>query len=221
MATQYAFGQIATNGLVLSLDAADKNSYIGSGTVWNDLSGNGYSGSLINTPTFNSANGGSIVFNGTNQYISTPLNIDANPNTIGAWCYPTAITSTAGYGIVLTDNGGWDKGFEINNSLWQIHTGNNLASTGVLARVNIWQFACISYTNSATKFYVDGRLIYTGAAPAATAGSNVEIGRANYLGGAGSRWFVGRISSVQIYNRELSEAEVLNNFNAVKSRFGL
>jgi hypothetical protein len=63
MATQYAFGQIVTNGLVLSLDAADKNSYPGSGTVWSDLSGNNNNNTLVATPTFSSANGGSLVFN--------------------------------------------------------------------------------------------------------------------------------------------------------------
>jgi hypothetical protein len=212
---------VRDSSLVLELDAADKNSYPGSGTVWRDLSGNNKSGSLTNGPTFSSDGGGSIVFDGTNDYINTSLNIDANPNTICAWCYPTAITSTNGYGVVLTDNGGWDKGFEINNSLWQIHTGNNIVSTGVLATVNAWQHGCLSYTNSATKFYVNGVLIWTGAAPVASAGSNVEIGRANYLGGAGSRFFVGRISIVNIYNRELSSTEITQNYNEQKSRFGL
>ena len=70
MSTQYAFGQIINNGLVLSLDAADKNSYPGSGTVWSDLSGNNNTGSLINTPTFSNINGGSFLFNGTNQSVS-------------------------------------------------------------------------------------------------------------------------------------------------------
>ena len=59
---------IVTNGLVLALDAANRRSYISGSFVWNDISGNRNSGSLINGPTFDSANGGSIVFDGTNDY---------------------------------------------------------------------------------------------------------------------------------------------------------
>ncbi len=80
MATQYAFGKIVTNGLVLALNAADKNSYPGSGTAWRDVSGNNNSGTLTNTPTFNSGNGGSIVFNGTNQYIEVTPPISSLSN---------------------------------------------------------------------------------------------------------------------------------------------
>ena len=174
MSTQYANGKIVTAGLVLALDAADRNSYVSGSTVWNDVSGNGNNGTLTNGPTFNSGSGGSIVFDGVNDYVNTPLNIDANPNTICSWCYPTAVTSSAGYGIVLTDNGGWDKGFEINSSLWQIHVGANLTSTGVPAIANIWQNGCLTYTNTSMNFYLNGVLVWSGGSPGGSAGSNVE-----------------------------------------------
>jgi hypothetical protein len=54
MATQYAFGKIVTDGLVLSLDAADKNSYPGSGTTWTDLSGRGFNCSMTGSVSYNS-----------------------------------------------------------------------------------------------------------------------------------------------------------------------
>ena len=57
------------NGLVLALDAANTKSYPGSGTTWTDLSGRGNTGTLTNGPTYSSANGGSIVFDGTNDYV--------------------------------------------------------------------------------------------------------------------------------------------------------
>ena len=213
---------IVSDGLVLYLDAGSPNSYRPDfGTMWKDMSGNGYNGTLTNGTTFDNANGGTIVFDGVNDYANTSLNIDANPNTICSWCYPTAVTSNAGYGIVLTDNGGWDKGFEINNSLWQIHAGTNLTSTGFTAIANIWQYGCLSYTNTSMNFYVNGALVWSGGSPGGSAGSNVEIGRANYQGGNGSRFFVGKIANVSIYNRELTASEVLQNYNAQKSRFGL
>jgi hypothetical protein len=71
MATNYS-PKIVTDGLVLSLDAADKNSYIGSGTTWTDLSANGHVGTLTNGPTFDSNNGGAIDFDGDNDYVTVP-----------------------------------------------------------------------------------------------------------------------------------------------------
>jgi len=71
----------------LCLDAADRKSYSGSGTAWNDLSGNNRNGTLTNGPTFSSANGGSIVFDGTNDYVVTN-NIDlsgTNKVSIDMW----------------------------------------------------------------------------------------------------------------------------------------
>lgn len=59
-----------TNGLILSLDAANTRSYPGSGTVWTDLSRSGINGTLTNGPTFNTANGGNIVLDGTDDYVN-------------------------------------------------------------------------------------------------------------------------------------------------------
>ena len=73
--------RIVTNGLVFCVDAADTNSYPGSGTTWFDLSGNGNNGTLNNGPTFNSANRGSIVFDGTNDWISVTRNSSLSPTS--------------------------------------------------------------------------------------------------------------------------------------------
>ena len=87
MATQYAFGQIVTNGLVLSLDAADLNSYPSSGTTWRDLSGNNntatlaFSGSSGALPVFDSTNGGRFIFNGSSSYGTIPNNTSLKPTT--------------------------------------------------------------------------------------------------------------------------------------------
>ena len=92
------FTPIVTDGLVLYLDAANTKSYPGTGTSWLDLSKNGSTISLINNPTFNSNNGGNIVFNGINQYGSTPstslFNFGSNNFTIDVWCFFDASTST-------------------------------------------------------------------------------------------------------------------------------
>lgn len=213
---------IHDSSLVMHLDAVNTKSYPGSGTDWFDLSGTNNTGSLKNNPTFSSSNTASIIFDGLDDYVQTPLNIDSNPVSIMAWCRPYDVTSLNGRGIVLTDNGGWDKGLEFNNSQWLVHVGNNYAYTGVAATANTWYNCCLVYTASNIFLYVNGILIWTyGSAPGSSAGSTVEIGRANYSAGAGSRFFSGAISVVAIYNRALSSDEVLQNYNAVKSRFGL
>jgi hypothetical protein len=82
--------RIVTDGLVLALDAANSLSYPGSGTTWTDLSGKGNNGTLVNGPTFSPTNGGSIVFDGTNDYISFPNNpnLDSQAITMESWSNP-------------------------------------------------------------------------------------------------------------------------------------
>ena len=119
MATKYS-PKIITNGLVLSLDAANNKSYPRSGTTWSDLSGNSNTGTLTNGPTFSSANGGSIVFDGVDDYISGTNNSSLqllNDLTIGAWVKlgsggndsqgifeKMVNTGYSGYGITRQDN---------------------------------------------------------------------------------------------------------------------
>ena len=74
--------KIVTNGLVLALDAADKNSYPGTGTIWKDLTTNANNGTLVNTPTFSNSNGGTLLFNGTNQAIDVTSNSSLRPTNV-------------------------------------------------------------------------------------------------------------------------------------------
>lgn len=209
---------IVKNGLVLNLDAGNRKSYISGSTNWIDLSGNNNSGSLKNGTFFTSSFGGGFVFDGVDDYILTPLNIDANPYTVSAWCYPY---NTSGQrGIFLTDNGQWDKGIEINGGYWYVHNGSANSNTGVPASVNTWYNCCVVYATDNIYFYVNGVKVWTyGSPPSATNGSTIEIGRANYFAGGGSRFFTGIISTLTAYNRVLSDSEILQNYNANKSRF--
>ena len=80
---------IVLNGLVLYLDAGNPLSYPGTGTIWTDLSNFGNNGTLINGPTFNSGNGGNIVFDGTNDFVTCGTAIGKLPNfTISCWIKP-------------------------------------------------------------------------------------------------------------------------------------
>jgi hypothetical protein len=80
--------KIITDGLVLYLDAANPKSYVSGSTTWGDLSRGGNNGTLVNGPTFSSANGGSIVFDGVNDYINCGTNSSLRPSqqiTINSW----------------------------------------------------------------------------------------------------------------------------------------
>jgi len=91
--------KITTNGLVLAIDAADKNSYPGSGTVWTDLSGNRNTGTLNNGPTYNSLVGGNILLDGTDDYVSVENNTILNPSniTVSIWVKRNAYQSSIIY----------------------------------------------------------------------------------------------------------------------------
>jgi hypothetical protein len=93
---------IVTDGLVLALDAANTKSYPGSGTVWKDLSGNGNNGTLINGPTFDTGNLGSIEFDGVDDWTSfgNILNTGTSDFTISAWVKSTSTATGNNNGIV-------------------------------------------------------------------------------------------------------------------------
>ena len=119
MATQYANGKIVTDGLVLSLNAADRNSYPGSGTTWTDTSGNGNNGTLTNGPTFNSGNGGYIQFDGTNDRVdiadANSLDFGTGGFTILVWV--GGITSYPGSSGAIIWKG---SRFDANLAGWSI-----------------------------------------------------------------------------------------------------
>ena len=96
----YFSPRIVTSGLVLALDAADRNSYPRTGTTWTDLSGNGYNGTLTNSPTFSNSNGGSIIFDGTNDYTSTSLDLSLNNTnsvSISMWIKTGNLSQSKGF----------------------------------------------------------------------------------------------------------------------------
>ena len=112
---------ITTNGLILSLDAANRKSYPGSGTTWFDRSGNGINGILTNGPTFSAANGGSLVFDGINDVVNTTTSIidrsDGQEITVSCWIKPTR---TSGQYSVFCTNRSNDMG--IYNWIFYQHT---------------------------------------------------------------------------------------------------
>ena len=88
MSTSFAFTPIVTDGLILYLDAANTKSYISGSTDWYDLTTYNNDGTLTNGPTFSSTNGGSIVFDGVNDYVQVNNSDILNPTqtiTLSVW----------------------------------------------------------------------------------------------------------------------------------------
>ena len=232
MATRYS-PAIVTSGLVLCLDAANNKSYSGTGTSWADLSGNNNTGTLTNGPTFSGANGGVIVFDGIDDYVAGGnLGSFYSQGTISYWMYSTAVenyrnpfstnyngvnvgirfeqyTTASPYGgfnVVIGNDVGTYTGFSYSPSA--ILTVNSWYNV-----VLVWNTVtnnAIGYLNGVLKFD-ESHTYWATTLPA------IAIGN----GFSSARYFKGNISSVGIYNKALSATEVLQNYNATKSRFGL
>ena len=226
MATQYAFGKIVTNGLVLALDAADKNSYPGSGTTWSDMSGIGNTNTLTNGPTFSSTNGGSIVFDGANDYI----NVTCVSNTIRAY------NSSTEFIIKLPLYSGGQRCILSYRSANTMYIGKN--SGGIFVFYNTLNVAAYTVgsivdgaiahcvvtcdaSNNLLSTYINGTLAGSVTRTGWTTTYNTTLGLGYDLSGGTEEYMVGNMYVFRHYNKVLSSAEVLQNYNAQKSRFNL
>jgi hypothetical protein len=226
----YFKNNLTTNGLILHLDAGNKNSYSGSGTTWYDLSSYGTNGTLLNGVGFSSSNGGCLSFDGADDYatISSYSNINLNEGTVCAWVKYTNITTNrvvVSYGgngsntgfLLQNENDVSNKfGFSTVRSTWSsTYVGNTVSSP----LVNTWIYQVGWYTPTQNKIFINGYLYNMTTATSAplSASTNLWIGNEPNR----SYYFVGNIGAVHIYNRALPTAEILNNYYATKTRFGL
>lgn len=213
--------KIVTDGLVLALDAGNVKSYVSGSTTWFDKSGNAYNGTLTNGPTFNSANGGSIVFDGIDDYVQTNYSgiLGTNPRTFSVWFKPDTSQNRnlLGYGALSSHNM-WDIVLYEGNV--GIHLYSSGAEAGTPYTVGNWQNITFTYTHPTIKSYMNGvyKNSYTSNTINTLIGDNLSIAKGAY---SSYFYFDGNIPSIQIYNRELTAAEVLQNFNALRGRFGI
>ena len=243
--SSFGGGKIVTNGLVLSLDAANVKSYAGTGTAWTDKSGIGNNGVLTNGPTFNSSNGGNIVFDGVDDYVPLVNNgsIDFGTGstvgfTIEACFKLTNITSPR----VLIANRSADSSPNTDYMIFYDNVSTNFYfGTGTSADTGAWWTVQTAFPNnnvninttyfiSATlqatgttsgnkSFFCNGKTINTTYTQKAVKTlTPVHIGKSNV---SSLFPFSGNISHLRIYNRALSSSEILQNYTAQKSRFGL
>jgi hypothetical protein len=213
------------NGLVLALDAGNSKSYPGSGTTWSDISGRGNTGTLTNGPTYSSANGGSIAFDGTNDYVSVANSNSLNPPTNTLICWAKSNTSTWNeYGFLMSKRDVFVMHPNISSTTvdYYYYLNNTYVSQQItVSNITVWNMYACSWDGTNINAYLNGALINSGVktGPLNTSDTGViEIGRDDGLGG---RVFNGNIAQVSIYNRALSAAEVSQNYNALRGRYGI
>jgi hypothetical protein len=207
-------------------------------STWTDLSGNGNTGTLTNGPTYSSANGGSIVFDGTNDYVTLSNTSNLRPGagdfTIEAWIYKTG-TSGGNVGDVATiygtawsggsAAGAWilyaneNSGTKITFAIW--NTGIVTSTTTILT--NQWYHIVVSRIGTTVRLYINNVLESTGTSSANAYNSTYPIYVGLYTDPNGfAGYFNGRIPIVRLYNgKGLTATEITQNYNALRGRFGL
>jgi hypothetical protein len=244
--THIATKGVVQSGLVLNLDAGVSSSYSGSGTTWTDLSGNGNTGTLTNGPTYNSSNGGSIVFDGSNDYVTTnSFNGDSNSAlSVFCWVYPTNLTSGQDSGNFLNWIINKRNTTSPNSNSWQLCARNSYPLVNIwdnndtliseisstiqsnslsTFQLNKWQytgFVTDGTNNGSLKIYINDKVNYSGILTGnrGIESKPIDIG---VTGWSKSLPWVGNIAQVSIYNKALTAAEIQQNFNATRGRFGI
>ena len=214
---------IVTDGLVLCLDAANQRSYPKSGTTWSDLKGSN-DGTLTNEPTFDSANKGSLTFDGTNQYveIANSSQFHNQRMTASIWINPQAV-NTSNYTHLFwkkhTNSPYTSFGLWLEQSTRNIYGGfgQNHESSGSIIPLDEWTFVSLTYDGSYRRIFLNGLL------DVETADSNHTIQYDSnpilLAYGDYNLEFNGKISIAQIYNRALTGDEVRQNYLATRGRY--
>jgi len=207
------------------IDAGQTSSYSGSGTAWNDISGNGNNGTLVNSPTFTSAGDASYFSFGsagsqrTSFTYQTPVQTAATAFTWNIWTYPTANQD----GYVLMGYRGTTplQFYKLTTQKFEMYP----AEVFQLFTLNVWQNICVIYDGTQVgtanmKMYVNGTQVGSRDADQPDLSPSAMP---FYVGGdpIASEFATARISQVLVYNRALSTIEIAQNYNAVKSRYGL
>ena len=205
------------------MDAANRNSYPGSGTTWTDLINSGSNGTLINGPTFDSNNGGSLVLDGSNDYI----NVQCKSNTIRAY------NSTTQFIIKLPTYTGGQRNILSYRSVNSLYIGKgsggifcyyNTLSPSPAYTVGTIADNAVAYvavtcdaTNNLLSTYINGKL----EGSVSRTGWVTSYNTTMTLGGSDIEYTLGNFYSFSHYDRVLSATEVLQNFAALRGRYGI
>ena len=231
MAVTYQNNGVVRDGLVFYIDAANQRSYPGSGTVWNSLKNSNNSGSIDNNPTFSTNNSGFFTFDQVGDKVNYPslLSLDAL-RTVSVWIKtpttPTGTVISEGGKIIMgmSDTQFWIFKYNTSDSLYS--SGNlSYGAYNVSVTSNTWyNLTAVMYGTGNNDFYlyVNGQPVTLSYSSTGMGGYTNEGSWMAVNGKSGStyyNYYNGSIASLNIYNRALSTAEVLQNYNALKGKF--
>jgi len=222
----YSGPEIVKDGLVLHLDMASEKSYPRSGTIWFDLSGNGNNGTLVNGPTFNSNNLGSLVFDGVNDFINGVHNAQTNITgniTIECWFRLSNNRSDWVRIFGKGDSTNRTVGLWYNQQtgvfLYQRYGSTNMnAQYSSTVSLNTWYYMVGTSSGSSHILYLNTIQVATSSSGTTFASSTdpYKIGYGNV-----HAYHIGDVSNCKIYNRALSPSEIRQNFYATRGRYGV
>jgi hypothetical protein len=236
-----------TDGLVLNLDVGNTASYSGSGSTWNDLA-NGNTFTLTASPTYGGSSAAAyLTFNGSTQYATAANIIDFSSSTfslghtIEVWCYPTGANNANN---ALFNTSGGTSGGQWQTYLWYNYTNyfgstqrfinksanqdqNDFSATTTSA-INNWYHVVLSCNNTSSTLYINGVQVSANVSGQPFASPDIILGNGgtpqtrvgsfyNYAG----NYFTGRIAVVNVYSKPLGQDQILQNFNALRGRYGL
>lgn len=217
-----------TSGLVLNLDAGNAASYPGTGTTWKDTSSSALTATLQNT-TYSSSNGGYFSFNGSNSAAVIPNNtvLDTQNLSIEVWISPASSLNQQGFWLEKGNINTQYSFFMYSGTIyWRMAGsayGDVTATVSTYMTLNNWYQLVGTNKAGEQKIYINNTVAASNTiSPTITASTaGVSIGNANGYASPSSYPFNGKIAIVRVYNKALSAAEVQQNYNLQKARFGL
>jgi hypothetical protein len=229
---EFTGAPVVDSSLQLWLDAGQTTSYSGTGTTWTDLSGNGRTGTLTGGPTYSTTNGGSIVFDGINDYVSCAGSLTVTEATFIAWIRRDGTQNPYDGIIFCRGTGSNVSGLAIGQTgttnqigyTWHGQSSSYLFTSNLTIPNATWCMIAVSVTSTAATLYLCQSSGITTATNTtshpSTLLSNIHLAQDN-VPPLFDRWFKGNIASAQIYNRALTAAEITQNYNAMRKRFEL
>lgn len=215
---------IVMDGLVFCIDAANTRSYSGSGNTIYDLSNFGNTGILTNGPTFSALNGGTILFDSTNDYISFGTASSVKPTQLSLACFfrinsinaPNVIAGKQGTGIGAASYALVVQNGKLN---FRIESGGIQDASYTFSDTSNYNYAVGTYDGLALKLYLNGTLVGTSTTSVSIIYSDSYPLLLGYYASAFATNM--NVGSLKLYNRALSAQEIKQNYNATKKRYGL
>jgi len=216
--------QIVSDGLIIYLDANNTSSYAGTGSTWYDLSGNGRHASLISSPSYEGFGRGKYLsFDGSTNYATIPYTITDNLITVSFWYYSKICSSNSSTDALISNYEPVVTGFDVRlitpTSLQlDLKIGSTFPnlSFGTIAN-NTWYHVAFTYDGASLKAFMNGSVVSSTSATG-TRANGTQICIATSAVDTNRKATCG-IPQVMIYNRALSDAEILQNYNATKGRY--